>query len=70
MEEIKPSEETSKITLFLISWFMFSYLDDCKIVPGYRTDHSGVVLKLNFLSKKGENAIGSLTTRFLKIKIT
>ena len=27
---------------------VFCYLDDCQIVPGYRTDPSGVILKLDF----------------------
>ena len=31
---------------FLISEEMFEFTNDCKIVSGYRTDHSGITSKL------------------------
>ena len=39
----------------MISHFVFFFLHACEIIPGYRSDHSGVLLKLqiNFDTEKG-----------------
>ena len=47
-KKLNPVRKQARLDYFLISWFMYIYNDDCKIVQGYRTDHSGLVLKLNF----------------------
>ena len=46
----------------------FFHLDDCQIVPGYRSDHSGVLLKLDFFNKLQAKVTGNLTIHYLKIK--
>lgn len=47
---------------------MFIYLEDCKIVPGYRTDHSGLVLKLNFFEQERGEGYWKFNNSLLKDK--
>ena len=42
-----PDKKKARLDLFLINFDVIVHLDDCQIVPGYRTDHSGVILKLD-----------------------
>lgn len=44
----KNSSKQSRLDFFLISENLFVDVDESKIIPGYRTDHSIVVLKFNF----------------------
>ena len=54
-KRLNPEKKQARLDYFLISPDMFFFLHDCEIVPGYRTDHSGVLLKLqiNFDNEKG-----------------
>ena len=52
---LQPDKKQARLDYFLISNFMFFFLHTCEIIPGYRSDHSGVLLKLqiNFETEKG-----------------
>ena len=41
-------KQQARLDYFLITFDVFCHLDNCQIVSGYRTDHSGVILKLDF----------------------
>ena len=63
---LNPLRKQARLDYLLISWFMFLYLNYCKIVPGYRTDHSGVVLKLNFFEQERGKGYWMLNNSRLK----
>ena len=44
--KFNPERKQSRLDYFLISEELFQYVIDCSILSGYRTDHSGVLLKL------------------------
>ena len=54
-KRLNPEKKQARLDYFLISSDMFFFLHECEIVPGYRTDHSGVLLRLqiNFDNEKG-----------------
>lgn len=43
---INPEKKQARLDYFLVSEEIFQYLYDCKVVHGYRTDHSGIILNL------------------------
>ena len=43
---LNPEKKQARLDFFLISEENFQYCYDCKVLPGYRTDHSGIILKL------------------------
>ena len=43
----KPSYIGSRIDYFLIELGISSWCTDTKIIPGFRTDHSAILLELN-----------------------
>lgn len=47
---------------------MFCHLDDCQIVPGYRTDHSGVILKTDFYEQARGKEYWEFNNSLLKDK--
>ena len=44
---LNPEKKQARLDYFLVSEENFQYCYDCKVLPGYRTDHSGIILKLN-----------------------
>ena len=60
-KKLNPDKKQARLDFFLIHFDTFAHLDDCQIVSGYRSDHSGVVLKLDFFSKLEVRVFGSLT---------
>ena len=67
-KKLNPVRKQARLDYFLISWFMYIYHDDCKIVPGYRTDHSGLVLKLNFFEQERGKGYWKFNNSLLKDK--
>ena len=53
---------------FLINYDTFAHLDDCQIVSGYRSDHSGVVLKLDFFEQARGKGFWKFNNSLLKDK--
>lgn len=43
---LNPERKQARLDYFLISEDIFQFVYDSDIVPGYRTDHSGIILKL------------------------
>lgn len=43
---LNPSKKQARLDYFLVSEYLFQYVMDSDIVSGYRSDHSGIVLKL------------------------
>lgn len=43
---LNPEKKQARVEFFLVSEENFQYCYDCKVLPGYRTDHSGIILKL------------------------
>ena len=44
-ENLTPKKNKPDWIFFWINFDVIVHLDDCQIMPGYRTDHSGVILK-------------------------
>ena len=52
----KPTPlKQSRLDFFLISDYVYSYLDHTDIIPGYRTDHSLITLTLKFGTDEQES---------------
>ena len=47
--------QQARLDFMLVSNSLISYIKDCKILPGYRSDHSIVLIELE-LKKEGKNA--------------
>ena len=41
-----PDRKQARLDFFIVSEDMFTLFHDSDIVPGYRTDHSGIILKI------------------------
>ena len=51
---LNPVIKQARLDFYLISENMLQFVTDTKIIPGYRTDHSGITLKLKLIdSEKG-----------------
>ena len=42
---LNPTNKQARLDFYLVSNSIFSFVTDSDIVPGYRTDHSGIILK-------------------------
>ena len=52
---LNPTIKQARLDYFLVSENMSQYVVDAEIIPGYRTDHSGITLKLKLLeSERGK----------------
>ena len=60
MEEINPEKKQALLDFFLVSEESFELVYDCNQVSGYRTDHSGIILKL----KLNQNERGKSYCKF------
>ena len=69
MEKITPRKKTSSVRFFfLISHFVFFYLHECEITPGYQSDHSGVLLKLQIQENEKGRGYWKFNNALLKDK--
>ena len=57
---LNPEIKQARLDFFLIREENVQYCYDCKVLPGYRTDHSGIILKL----KLNQNEKGKSYWRF------
>ena len=48
MAKVKPNKKQARLDFYLISDTISTFVMNTAIIPGYRTDHSGIVLKLKF----------------------
>ena len=44
----KATHQQARLDFFLISEFLFTSIEEAKILPGYQTDHSLILLKFDF----------------------
>ena len=52
---LNPTNKQAGLDYFLVSENISQYVVDAEIIPGYRTDHSGITLKLKLLeSERGK----------------
>ena len=47
-----PTVKQARLDYFLICENMSQYVIDAEIIPGYRTDHSGITLKLKLVESE------------------
>ena len=66
--KLNPEKKQARLDYFLINFDIFVHLDDCQIVPGYRSDHSGVLLKLDFFEQARGNGYWKFNNSLLKDK--
>ena len=45
---LNPAKKQVRLDYFLINESVFQYVTDSDVIPGYRTDHSAIILKLKF----------------------
>ena len=53
---LNPTKKQARLDYVLVSDPLFSFVVDSDIVPGYRTDHSGFIIK--FKLQENERRIG------------
>ena len=54
---LNPTIKQARLDYFPVSENMSQYVVDAEIIPGYRTDHSGITLKLKLLeSERGRGS--------------
>ena len=68
MEENEPSEKTGTTRLFLLNETCLEYVMDTNINPGYRTDHSSILLKLKFINNARGRGYWKFNNSLLKNK--
>ena len=66
--KLNPEKKQARLDYFLINFDAFVHLDDCQIVPGYRSDHSGVLLKLDFFEQARGKGYWKFNNSLLKDK--
>ena len=65
---LNPVIKQARLDFYLISENMFQFVTDTKIIPGYRTDHSGITLKLKLIDSKRGRGYWKLNNTLLKDK--
>lgn len=66
--KLNPEKKQARLDYFLINFDVLVHLDDCQIVPGYRSDHSGVLLKLDFFEQARGRGYWKFNNSLLKDK--
>ena len=66
--KLNPKKKQARLDYFFINFDVFVHLDDCQIVPGYRSDHSGVLLKLDFFEQARGKGYWKFNNSLLKDK--
>ena len=59
---MNPVRKRARLDYFLINETCLEYVMDTSINPGYRTDHSSILLKLKFINNEGVVATGNLVS--------
>ena len=57
-----PRKKQARLAYFLITENCFGHVINSSIIPGYRTDHSAILLKLKFQKMKERKVIGNSIT--------
>ena len=67
-EDLTQPKKQARLDYFLVSEPIFSFVKDSDIVPGYRTDHSGIVLKLKLQELERGRSYWKFNNTLLKDK--
>ena len=65
---LNPTKKQAILDYFLVSEPIFSFVTDSDIVPGYRTDHSGIILKLKLQELERGRSYWKFNNTLLKDK--
>ena len=65
---LNPVIKQARLDFYLISENMFQFVTDTKIIPGYRTDHSGITLKLKLIDSERGRGYWKFNYTLLKDK--
>ena len=68
MAKIKPNKKQARLDFYLISDTISTFVMKTTINPGYRTDHSGIVLKLKFQDMERGKTYWKFNNSLLKDK--
>ena len=65
---LNPTKKQARLDHFLVSESIFSFVTHSDIVPGYRTDHSGIILKLRLQELERGRSYWKFNNTLLKDK--
>lgn len=65
---LNPTKKQARLDFYLISDTMSVFVMDTTIIPGYRTDHSGIILKLKFQDTERGKGYWKFNNTLLKDK--
>ena len=65
---LNPTKKQARLDYFLVSDTTFSFVTHSDIVPGYRTDHSGIILKLKLQESERGRGYWKFNNALLKDK--
>ena len=65
---LNPVIKQARLDFYLISENMFQFVTDTQIIPGYRTDHSGITLKLKLIDSERGRGYWKFNNTLLKDK--
>ena len=68
MAAIKSYKKQARLDFYLVSNSIFSFATDSDIVPGYRTDHSGIILKIKLQENEHGKGYWKFNNTLLKDK--
>ena len=65
---LRPTKKQSRLDFFLVHDSIFQYVTNADIIPGYRTDHSAIILKLKLHESKRGKGYWKFNNSLLKDK--
>ena len=65
---LNPTKKQARLDYFLVSESIFLFVTHSDIVPGYRTDHSGIILKLRLQELERGRSYWKFNNTLLKDK--
>ena len=65
---LNPTKKQARLDFYLVSNSIFSFVTDSDIVPGYRTDHSGIILKIKLQENERGKGYWKFNNTLLKDK--
>lgn len=65
---LNPIKKQARLDFFLIHESIFQYVTDSDIIPGYRTDHSAIILKFKFQENERGKGYWKFNNSLLKDK--
>ena len=63
---LNPTKKQARLDFFIIHESLFQYVTNTDIIPGYRTDHSAIILKLKFQNNERGKGYWKFNNSLLK----